>query len=89
MSNGENNLVAIRHTAVYTPLEAQQLLKISSSTFKRLVKRGLIRANNIGGQYRILGRDLLLLFSPAEVEVGAQKVYQTARNRTVMVTHDW
>ncbi len=50
---------------VYTTQETQSLLKISKSTIKRLLKRGIIKANKIGGQYRILGKELLRLLSPA------------------------
>ena len=49
---------------VYTPNETQKILKISESTFRRLVKKGLLRAGKIGGQYRVLGRELLALLSP-------------------------
>jgi excisionase family DNA binding protein len=42
---------------IYTTSEAQQLLKVSKSTIKRLLKKGIIRANKLGGQYRILGRE--------------------------------
>jgi excisionase family DNA binding protein len=44
---------------VYTAEEAQTLLKISRSTFMRLVKKGILRAGKIGGQYRIMGAELL------------------------------
>jgi len=49
---------------IYTLEEAQKLLKISSSTMRRLVKRGVIRAAKIGGQYRILETELLRQFAP-------------------------
>ena len=64
--------------AVYTSVEAQELLKISSSTFKRFMKNGLIRANKIGGQYRILGSELLRILSP-EIEDGTRKIPQGER----------
>src|SRR3989344_2559589 len=57
---------------VYTTSEAQKLLKISDSTIKRLLKNGLLRANKVGGQYRILGKELLRLVSP-ELEKEAKK----------------
>jgi len=65
---------------VYTSEETQQLLKISPSTFKRLIKKGVIRAAKIGGQYRILGAHLLHLFNPV-VEERVRGVYRKTRNK--------
>lgn len=50
--------------SVYTTEETISLLKISKSTFLRLVKKGVLSASKIGGQYRILGREILELFNP-------------------------
>lgn len=55
----------LEEAEVYTPEETQNLLKISDSTFRRLIKKGIIRAAKVGGQYRILGRELLLLLNPS------------------------
>jgi len=52
-------------TEIYTSEEAQKLLKISDSTFRRLIKKGVLRAAKIGGQYRVLGREILILLSPS------------------------
>lgn len=49
---------------VYTSKEIQEILKISSSTFIRLIKKGALKATKVGGQYRILGKDLLATVSP-------------------------
>ena len=49
----------IKPNAVYTTDETKDLLKISTSTMKRMLKKGLIRANKVGGQYRILGKEIL------------------------------
>jgi len=54
----------INPNEVYTTSEASFLLKISNSTIKRLLKKGAIRANKIGGQYRIIGKELLRMVSP-------------------------
>ena len=54
----------LNEAEVYTSDEAQKLLKISDSTFRRLVKKGVLRAAKIGGQYRIFGREILRLLSP-------------------------
>jgi len=51
-------------TEVYTPLEVQELLKISRSTFLRIIKSKKLVANKISGQYRILGSELLRLLQP-------------------------
>ena len=70
----------INENAVYTPEETQSLLKISRSTFMRLIKKGLIRANKVGGQYRILGKELLRLLLPAET---FDKVKQVVKNEEI------
>lgn len=54
----------LNESEVYTSDEAQRLLKISDSTFRRLVKKGILRAAKIGGQYRVLGGEILRLLSP-------------------------
>lgn len=59
----------IKPNIVYTVSETQKLLKVSNSTIKRLLKRGLIRGNKVGRQYRILGREILRLVSPGAEEV--------------------
>ena len=57
----------IKPNAVYTTNETEALLKISNSTIKRLLKNGILRANKVGKQYRILGKEILILISP-EIE---------------------
>src|SRR3989339_519168 len=78
----------IQPHAVYTTEETRQLLKISNSTVKRLLKRGLIRANKIGGQYRILGKEILRLVSP-EVEKEAVKSYLKLKQKVVDTINKW
>lgn len=56
--------MVLNEAEVYTPGEAQKLLKISDSTFRRLVKKGILRAAKIGGQYRVLGGEILRLLNP-------------------------
>ena len=73
---------------VYTTAEAQKLLKISDSTMKRLLKNGLIRANKVGGQYRILGKELLRIVSP-ELEKGAVKSYLELKKKVVGTINRW
>ncbi len=68
----------IKANEVYTTKEAQELLKISSSTIMRLIKKGMIKTAKVGKQYRILGKELLRLVSPKlEDEVG--KIYNKGR----------
>lgn len=78
----------IKPNAVYTTAEAQEALKISSSTMKRLLKKGLIRANKIGKQYRILGHELLTLLSPV-VDKKATDIYQKVKIKAIDKTKDW
>jgi excisionase family DNA binding protein len=54
----------IRENEVYTTEEAQKLLKVSSSTMMRLIKKGIIQAAKLGKQYRIMGKELLRAVSP-------------------------
>lgn len=49
---------------VYTPQETITLLKISDSTFRRLIRNGVLKAAKIGGQYRILGKHILQMLNP-------------------------
>jgi len=60
---------------IYTPEETRQLLKISDSTFRRLIRKGVLRAAKIGGQYRILGREILSLLNPT-LPGKVRKVYK-------------
>lgn len=73
---------------VYTTSEAEELLKVSNSTIKRLLKNGLLRANKVGGHYRILGHELLRLVSPT-VDVKATELYQKVKTRTREKTKNW
>lgn len=78
----------IQEHGVYTTQEAQDLLKVSSSTIKRLLKKGMLRANKVGGQYRILGKELLRMVSP-EVEQKAIDQYLKLKKKVVDVIDDW
>jgi len=78
----------IKPDIVYTTAETQKLLKISNSTIKRMLKKGLIRANKVGGQYRILGKEILRLVSPA-VEKGAVKSYLNFKQKVVDKINKW
>lgn len=69
----------LRENEIYTAEETKGLLKISQSTFLRLVKKGVLRAYKVGGQYRILGKEILHLVSP-QLEEKAARVYRRVRN---------
>ena len=81
-------MAEIKPNEVYTTAEAQDLLKISSSTMKRLLKKGLIRANKVGGQYRILGKEMLRLISPA-LEQNAVNAYQNLKKKVIEKINPW
>lgn len=81
-------MAEIQFNEVYTTAEAEKLLKVSNSTMKRLLKSGLIKANKIGKQYRILGHELLRLLSPA-VDQKATNLYQKVKIKTIEKTKDW
>jgi excisionase family DNA binding protein len=78
----------IKENAVYTTKETRELLKISSSTIKRMLKNGLIKANKVGGQYRILGKEILRIVSP-EVEKKAAKSYLNLKKKVVDKINKW
>lgn len=78
----------IKPNEVYSTTETQSLLKISGSTVKRLLKNGLLKANKVGGQYRILGHELLRMLSP-EVDKEATDLYQKIKNKTKNKIQNW
>jgi len=78
----------IKPNAVYTTEETRNLLKISESTTKRLLKKGILRANKVGGQYRILGKEILRVISP-ELEKKSIKTYMNVKKKAVDVINKW
>jgi len=78
----------INPNSIYTTEETRVLLKVSPSTIKRMFKRGLIKANKVGGQYRILGKEILRLVSP-EVEQQAIKSYLNIKKKVVDTINKW
>ena len=78
----------IKDNAVYTTDETQKLLKVSNSTIKRMLKKGLIKANKVGGQYRILGREILRLVSP-ELDRRAVKSYLSLKKKVINKISKW
>jgi len=78
----------IKPNAVYTTSETEKILKISNSTLKRLLKQGLLKANKVGKQYRILGLEILKLVSPT-VEKKAVTAYLDLKNKVIEKTKGW
>ena len=69
----------IKENEVYTHEETQQILKVSSSTVTRMIRKGLIRTAKVGKQYRIMGKELLRILSP-QLEDKVGKIYNKARH---------
>jgi len=78
----------INPNEVYTPAETEQLLKVSKSTVKRMLKNGLLKANKIGKQYRIFGHELLKILSP-KIDAKATNLYQKVKIKTIEKTKNW
>ena len=78
----------IKPNAIYTTQEAEILLKISNSTIKRMLKNGLIKANKVGKQYRIMGKELLRIVSP-DVEKKAVESYLGIKSKVKSKIKDW
>ncbi len=78
----------IKPNLVYTTDETKSFLKISESTIKRLLKKGIIKANKVGGQYRILGKEILRLVSP-KAERKAVGKYQKMKMRVKSKVNKW
>jgi excisionase family DNA binding protein len=78
----------IKPNEIYTTEEARDFLKVSESTVKRFLKKGIIRAYKVGGTYRIWGSEILRLVSP-EVESKVYKVYDKIRKKTQKAIEKW
>ncbi|MEK7609624.1 MAG: helix-turn-helix domain-containing protein [Patescibacteria group bacterium] len=78
----------IKPNGIYTTSETQSYLRISESTIKRMLKKGLIRANKVGGQYRILGKEILRVLSP-DLEKEAIKSYLDLKKKVVKKINRW
>ena len=78
----------IKPNTVYTTSETKEILKISNSTIKRLLKKGIIKANKVGGQYRILGKEILRLVSP-KTERKAVSLYQKIKKKAKEKIRRW
>ena len=81
-------MAKIKPKEIYTTKEAQDFLKVSSSTMKRLLKGGIIKAYKVGGTYRIWGSEILQLVSP-KLESKVYKVYDKVREKTRKTIEKW
>lgn len=78
----------IKPNQVYTTEETRDFLKVSESTIKRFLKKGTLRAYKVGGQYRILGAEILRLVSP-EIEDKVYGVYRKFKTRAKGAIEKW
>ena len=81
-------MAEIEPNQVYTTEEARNFLRVSQSTIKRFLKKGILRANKVGGRYRILGKELLRLVSPV-VEKQAVNIYGKIKQKTQKTIEKW
>lgn len=78
----------IKPNEIYTTEEARDFLKVSESTLKRYLKRGIIKAYKVGGRYKILGREILRLVSP-EAERTGEKFYLKIKEKVKKTIEKW
>ena len=78
----------IKPNEIYTTEEARDFLKISDSTIKRFLKKGIIKAYKVGGRYRIWGSEILKLVSP-ELESKVYRVYKKVKDKTRRTIENW
>jgi excisionase family DNA binding protein len=78
----------IKPDEVYTTKEAQKFLKVSKSTIKRLLKKGIIKAYKVGGQYRIWGDEILKLVSP-RLESKVYRAYKKVKDKAKEKIEKW
>jgi len=78
----------IKPKQIYTTEETRGFLKVSSSTMKRMLKKGIIKAYKVGGTYRIWGDEILKLVSP-KLERRVYKTYDKIRKKTKKTIEKW
>ena len=78
----------IEPNKIYNTEEAQDYLRVSNSTIKRLLKKGIINANKVGGRYKILGNELLRLVSPKK-KTKVEHLYYHLKGKTKKVIEKW
>jgi excisionase family DNA binding protein len=80
--------MTIKPDEIYTTEEARDFLKISESTIKRFLKRGIIKAYKVGGTYRIWGSEILNLVSP-KVEKKVYRAYKKVKEKAKKTIEKW
>ncbi len=73
---------------IYTPKEARDFLKVSESTMKRMIKKGVVKAYKVSGQYRIWGDEILSLISP-KFERKFYKAYKNIEKKAKETIKKW
>ena len=81
-------MAEIKPDKIYTTEEARDFLRISESTIKRFLKRGIIKAYKVGGSYRIWGSEILSLVSP-KVEEKVYNVYKKVKDKAKEEIEKW
>jgi len=81
-------MTEINPNEIYTTEEMQDFLKVSNSTVKRMLKKGIVKAYKVGGRYRIWGSEILRLVSP-EVESKVYQAYKKVRDKTKEAIEEW
>lgn len=81
-------MLEIKPNEVYTTQEAQDFLRVSKSTLKRYLKKGIIKAYKVGGRYKIWGKELLQLVSP-EAEEKGKNFYQKTKKKIKGRIQNW
>jgi len=79
----------IRPNQIYTTEETRDFLKISPSTMKRLLKKGIIKAYRVGGTYRIWGSEILQLVSPKLESKVYRKLYKPIKEKVKEAMEKW
>jgi excisionase family DNA binding protein len=81
-------MATINPDEIYTTEEARSFLKVSESTIKRMLKRGIIKAYKVGGTYRIWGSEILSLVS-TELEKKVYPAYKKVKDKTRKTIEKW
>ena len=64
---------------IYRPAEVARALRVSSVTVSRAIRCGKLKAFRVGGQWRIVGADLLT-FVTAETEAAMEAEHTSTRS---------
>ena len=74
---------------IYTTKETQDFLKVSSSTMKRMIKNGIVKAFRVGGTWRIWGSEILKLISPEVETKFYRKIYKPIKEKVKETIEKW